>query len=96
MACVWRNSGLRQKGVRRGIRTLSPTRTIPPVMMPAMNQPRWDAAAASARTRASAAPTANSRAPRATERQVTESAAVSAVAPHRIQPQPPGTRLTST
>ncbi len=43
-----------------------------------------------------AAPAANSRAPRATERQVAESAAVSPVAPHRIQPQPPGTRLTST
>ena len=96
VACVRRNSGLLQKGVRTGIRTLSPTRTNPPVIIPAVNQPRWAAAAASARTRASAVPAANSRAPRATERQVTESAAVSAVAPHRIQLQPPGTRLTST
>ena len=53
-----------------------------------------DAAAASGRTRASAAPAANSRPPRATERQLTESPL--AVARHRIQPHPPGTRLMST
>ena len=88
-ACVRRNNGLRQMGVRTGMRTLSTTRTSPPVMMPAMNQPSWDAAAASARTRASATPAPSSRAPRATERQVTESAAVSAVPPHRVQPSRP-------
>jgi hypothetical protein len=93
---LWRHSGLRQTGVRIGMRMLSSTRTVPPATTPAPNQSRRGASAASADTIMYAIPAPSSIPLRAIARQVTASAAVSGAVRHLIQPQPPGICLTST